>query len=152
MQRQIYPLLIVEDSDEDFEAFLRGWHQSGIDNPVYRCENGDEALDFLFHHGKYVDKRLYPRPGLVILDLNLPGTDGREVLLEIKRDANLKSIPVIIFTTSANPKDLTICYQNGANSYIVKPININALLTTIQTVGQYWFKMNCLPILIAEES
>jgi CheY-like chemotaxis protein len=142
MQRQAYPLLIVEDSDEDFEAFLRGWRKSGVSNPIYRCENGDEALDFLFHHGKYVDNTSYPCPGLILLDLNLPGTDGREVLMEIKRDADLKNIPVVVFTTSANPKDLEICYQNGANSYIVKPIDIQALLNTVQVLVEYWFGIN----------
>jgi CheY-like chemotaxis protein len=142
MQRQAYPLLIVEDSDEDFEAFLRGWRKSGVNNPIYRCENGDEALDFLFRHGKYVDNILSPCPGLILLDLNLPGTDGREVLMEIKRDADLKNIPVVVFTTSTNPKDLEICYQNGANSYIVKPIDIQALLNTVEALVEYWFGIN----------
>jgi CheY-like chemotaxis protein len=141
-----YPVLIVEDSDEDFEAFCRGWSKSGINNPLYRCDNGDDVLDFLLNHGKYADRKLYPRPGLILLDLNLPGTDGREVLAEIKRENDLKKIPVVIFTTSANPKDLEICYQNGANSYIIKPINAVALMDTIKVLGQYWFKRNQPPV------
>ena len=141
-----YPVLTVEDSDEDFEAFRRGWQKSGIKNPLYRCENGDEALYFLFNHGKYADKSLYPRPELILLDLNLPGTDGREVLAEIKNDPNLKTIPVVVFTTSANPKDLEICYQNGANSYIIKPINAQSLMSMIKKLSQYWLEINQSPM------
>ena len=146
LESKTCPVLIIEDSDEDFEAFRRGWRKSGAKNSLYRCENGDEALDFLYHRGEYADLNLSPRPCLVLLDLNLPGTDGREILEEIKTDADLKSISVVIFTTSSNPKDLEACYQKGANSYIIKPIDVKKLMDTVKTLGQYWFNINKPPL------
>jgi CheY-like chemotaxis protein len=80
-----------------------------------------------------------------VLDLNLPGTDGREVLRRIKQDNNLKMIPVVVFTTSNNPKDIEVCYQYGVNSYIVKPINFAQLKRDIQILVEYWFKVTTLP-------
>lgn len=146
LENKTCPVLIVEDSDEDFEAFCRGWRKSGANNPIYRCEDGDEALDFLFNRNEYASEESYPRPCLILLDLNLPGTDGREVLTEIKSDTSLRSIPVVVFTTSANPKDLEICYKNGANSYIVKPIDVKKLMNTVKTLSQYWFDINKPPL------
>ncbi|NJL63814.1 MAG: response regulator [Methylacidiphilales bacterium] len=139
------PLLVVEDSDEDFEAFYRGWRKLTTTNPIHRCTNGDEALDFLYHTGKYTSSHPLLRPGLIVLDLNLPGTDGRELLTQIKQDENLRSIPVVVFTTSSNPKDLEICYQQGANSYIIKPINVNRLMNIINILVEYWLQVNSLP-------
>ncbi|PAX58410.1 response regulator [Brunnivagina elsteri] len=139
------PLLVVEDSDEDFEAFCRGWRKLTVANPIYRCTNGDEALDFLYHTGKYTSSHPLLRPGLIILDLNLPGTDGREVLTQIKQDKNLRSIPVVVFTTSSNPKDLEICYQQGVNSYIIKPIDVKKLMKIINILVEYWLQVNSLP-------
>lgn len=146
LENQSCPVLIVEDSDEDFEAFRRGWRKSGAKNPLYRCESGDEALDYLYHQGEYTDPISSPRPCLILLDLNLPGTDGKEILEEIKTDGNMRSIPVVIFTTSSNPKDLEICYQKGANSYIIKPIDVKKLMETVKTLGQYWFDINRPPL------
>jgi CheY-like chemotaxis protein len=139
------PLLVVEDSDEDFEAFYRGWRKLTATNPIHRCSNGDEALDFLHQTGKYTSSHPLLRPGLIILDLNLPGTDGREVLTQIKQDKNLRSIPVVVFTTSSNPKDLEICYQQGANSYIIKPIDVTKLMNIINILVEYWLQVNSLP-------
>ncbi|MBW4576870.1 MAG: response regulator [Aphanothece sp. CMT-3BRIN-NPC111] len=136
----IHPLLLVEDSDEDFEAFGRMIKKSSIAHPIYRCIDGDEALDFLYHTGEYAEKVSSPRPSIILLDLNLPGTDGREVLEQIKQDDVLKSIPVVVFTTSSSPKDIDICYQYGANSYIIKPIDIKKFMKTIQVVIDYWFE------------
>lgn len=139
------PLLIVEDSDEDFETLQRFLRSFRLTIPLYRCENGDQALEFLLQTGKYANPELAPRPSLIILDLNLPGTDGRQVLYRIKLDDNLKPIPVVVFTTSSNPKDIEVCYQYGVNSYIVKPINFVKLKKTIQTIVDYWFGVNILP-------
>ncbi|MDJ0694622.1 response regulator [Mastigocoleus sp. MO_188.B34] len=146
LENKTCPVLVIEDSDEDFEAFSRGWRKSGATNSLYRCESGDEALDFLYHRGEYTDTISSPRPCLILLDLNLPGTDGREILEEIKTDENMRSIPVVIFTTSSNPKDLEICYQKGANSYIIKPIDVKKLMETVKTLGQYWFDINRPPL------
>jgi len=141
---QISLLLIVEDSNEDYEV-LRGFVQQSPTNfSIQRCTNGDQALAFLYRTGDYVTCESAPRPGLIVLDLNLPGTDGREVLRRIKQDENLKSIPVVVFTTSDNPKDVADCYQYGVNSYIVKPINFAQLKRHIQILVDYWFEVTLL--------
>lgn len=143
--RQTPTLLIVEDSNEDFEALQRFLQRSPLTIPIQRCINGDQALAFLYRTGRYENQERLPRPGLIVLDLNLPGTDGREVLRQIKQDANLKTIPVVVFTTSNNPKDIGDCYQYGVNSYIVKPINFSQLKRDIQTLVDYWFDVTTLP-------
>jgi CheY-like chemotaxis protein len=139
------PMLIVEDSDEDFEALQRFLQRSPVAIPIHRCMNGKQALAFLYRTDSYSDHQLVPRPGLIILDLNLPGTDGREVLRQIKQDDNLKTIPVVVFTTSNNPKDIEDCYKYGVNSYIVKPINFAQLKRDIQMLVDYWFEVTTLP-------
>ncbi|HEY9804064.1 MAG TPA: response regulator [Leptolyngbyaceae cyanobacterium] len=139
------PLLIIEDSDEDFAACERVMRREVVLNPVFRCTDGDDALDFIYNTGVYSDRQTAPRPAIILLDLNLPGTDGREFLAEIKQDNNLKDIPVIIFTTSCNPKDIEICYQYSVASYITKPIDINRLIKTIQSFLIYWLDIVILP-------
>lgn len=138
-------LLIIEDSDEDFAALARVITKTKIDHPIYRCEDGEEALDFLYREGEYSDESLAPRPSLIVLDLNLPGTDGREVLATLKQDQNLQTIPVIILSTSSNPKDVNACYRQGISGYIVKPMDINLLNQLVQTFLQYWFEVVELP-------
>lgn len=139
------PLLLIEDSDEDFEAFGRMLRKSSIKVPIYRCTNGDEALEFLQHKGDYFDLIKAPRPAIIVLDLNLPGTDGREVLQEIKQDENIKNIPVVVLTTSSNPKDIDICYHYGISGYILKPMDIKKLMSTVQVLIEYWLDTVILP-------
>ncbi|MGK7950819.1 MAG: response regulator [Xenococcaceae cyanobacterium] len=144
-EKKQQPLLIIEDSDEDFTALTRMMNKAQIPNPIYRCEDGEEALDFLYHEGEYEDESLAPRPSLIVLDLNLPGTDGREVLAELKQDRDLQTIPVVIFSTSSNPRDINACYRQGISGYIVKPMNTNRLDRLVQTFLEYWFKTVELP-------
>ena len=139
------PLLIIEDSDEDFAALTRMIAKAHVSNPVYRCEDGEEALDFLYHQGEYQDKSLAPRPSLIILDLNLPGTDGREVLAEVKQDQDLQRIPIVIFSTSSNPKDVDACYRYGISGYLVKPMGTDHLNKLVKTFLEYWFQVVELP-------
>ncbi|MCT4368046.1 MULTISPECIES: response regulator [Synechococcaceae] len=138
-------MLVVEDSNEDFEAFQRYARRSPLRIPIYRCVDGDHALSFLYRTGRYVDPKQAPRPNLILLDLNLPGTDGREVLQKVKRDENLKTIPVVILTTSSNPKDIEACYRWGANSYMVKPMDSDRLKHGVQSLINYWFNTTLLP-------
>ena len=138
-------LLVIEDSDEDFEAFGRIMRKSSVTNPIYRCIDGDDALDFLYHNGEYIDWAKAPRPSIILLDLNLPGTDGREVLEQLKQDDEFKTIPVVVFTTSSNPKDIEVCYQYGVNGYILKPIDVKKLTRTLQVFIDYWFEAVLLP-------
>jgi CheY-like chemotaxis protein len=139
-------LLVVEDSDEDFEALNRIIAQIGtFPLTIYRCVSGDDALDFLNKEGKYQGLTDILPPGLILLDLNLPGTDGREVLAMIKQNTTLKTIPVITLSTSSNPKDIEDCYRSGVNSYMLKPMEINDLKISMQMMLDYWFKAAILP-------
>lgn len=145
MDRMKQPILIVEDSPEDFEATVRGLKKAGLANPVYHCEDGDEALDFLNREGAYADHASAPRPGIILLDLNLPGTDGREVLAAVKANPHLKTIPVIVLTTSTDEIDIERCYQAGANSYVHKPVGLEGFMTALQRLKDYWFEIVVFP-------
>jgi CheY-like chemotaxis protein len=134
------PILIVEDSMPDYQAVLRVIRKKGMENPVYHCKTGQEALDYLYHLGNFTNKSDAPRPGIVLLDLNLPETDGREVLKKIKSDDGLKSIPIVIFTTSDSDKDIAESYNSGANTYITKPVDLEELYNVIDTFKNYWFE------------
>ncbi|MCP5007197.1 MAG: response regulator [Planctomycetes bacterium] len=138
-------ILIVEDCPEDYEATVRAFKKLGLLNPVFHCEDGDELLDYLFRRDRYTDPEKFPRPAIILLDLNLPGTDGREVLAEIKRDESLRKIPVVILTTSSDEMDINLCYTAGANSYIQKPVDIEGFFNAIQRLKDYWFKVCILP-------
>jgi two-component system response regulator len=137
-------ILLVEDSPEDFETTRRALQRSGLQNPIHLCTNGDDALDFLHRRGRHADPPP-PRPGIVLLDLNLPGTDGRQVLEQIKSDAQLKQIPVIVLTTSADERDIAACYLAGANSYVQKPVDFAGFLLAIERLKGYWFEVVILP-------
>lgn len=139
------PILLVEDSPEDYETAVRGLRKAGFLNQVYHCEDGEEALDFLYRRGNYAEPGKARRPGVIILDLNLPGTDGREVLAKIKRDPKLRTIPVIVLTTSRDERDIRTCYDAGANSYIHKPVRLPEFMRAIERLKTYWFEVVILP-------
>src|SRR3712207_4925518 len=109
--RTEHTILLVEDSPEDYEVTVRAFRKANLANPVQRCCDGEEALDYLYRRGRYADAARAPRPGLVLLDLNLPGTDGRQVLAQVKADPQLRSIPVVVLTTSADERDIEGCYR-----------------------------------------
>ena len=139
------PILIVEDSDEDYEAMMWAWNKGHLRAPVVRSKDGEDALDRVFRRGEYAGSDPSLTPALVMLDLNLPRTHGRAVLASIKRDADLKTTPVVILTTSQNPQDVEVCYREGANSYIVKPGHMNRLLEILQQIEGYWMEVVRLP-------
>ncbi|QKG52892.1 response regulator [Hymenobacter sp. BRD67] len=138
------PVLVVEDSAEDFTALGRAFRKSSLRNPVLRCEDGDQALQYLLGYGSATG---WPAtlPAIVLLDLNLPGTDGRAVLAALKRDSRLQSIPVIILSTSSSTRDIEDCYLLGANSYLTKPIEYTALEEKIRLMINYWLGTSELP-------
>jgi CheY-like chemotaxis protein len=138
-------ILLVEDSPEDYEATARVLRQSGVTGTMLRCADGDEALDYLHLRGPQVAATGGQRPCIILLDLNLPGTDGREVLRDIKTDDSLRQIPVIVLTTSTDERDIANCYRIGANSYIKKPVNLEALADALQALIHYWFHIVLLP-------
>ena len=139
-------ILLVEDSPEDSEITVRGLASAGVTVPILHCTDGDDALDYLYRRERYAeDGHLAPRPGLILLDLNLPGTDGREVLETIKRDRTLSSIPVVVLTTSANESDIDSCYRLGANSYIQKAVDLAVFRSDIARLTNYWLATVTLP-------
>ena len=140
-----FHLLLIEDSDEDVAATVRGLRQHELEVILHRCTTGDEALEYLYQRGRFTDATRAPRPNLILLDLNLPGTDGRALLAVIKDDGDLKSIPVIVLTTSNNPKDIAACYRYGANSYQIKPVDYARFKQAMQTMITYWFQTATLP-------
>jgi len=139
------PILLIEDSPEDYEATERAFRKAGLSNPIHRSADGDDALDYLYHRGRHADPASSPRPGIILLDLNLPGTDGREVLEVVKGDESLKLIPVVVLTTSSDERDVKACYRAGANSYIQKPVNLDGFLKAIEHLNGYWFEVVILP-------
>jgi CheY-like chemotaxis protein len=143
---QSTPVLIAEDSDEDFEVLQLLLAQLEVQNPIYRCTNGDNVLDFLYQEGIYQENPNLPRPSVILLDLNLPGTDGRDVLEQLKQDQDLKQIPIVVFTTSSNPKDVEFCYQKGANGYLIKPVDSQELEKTVYAFARYWLEANSPPV------
>ena len=138
-------ILLVEDSPEDRAATVRALQKAGLHNPIVHCEDGDQALDYLFQRGAYSDPTSARRPAMMLLDLNLPGTDGHEVLRQVKQDANLKSIPVIVLTTSDDERDISACYQAGANSYVTKPVNLAGLFQAVQRLKDFWIEIVVYP-------
>ncbi|PHJ64140.1 chemotaxis protein CheY [Nostoc linckia z18] len=147
------PLLVVEDSNEDFRMLQRLMRRMSVQNPIHRCTNGDEVIEFLYqqkndtyHQGEEsCNSQLALRPSVILLDLNLPGIDGRDILARLKQDNTFKEIPVVVFTTSSNPKDIELCYQKGANGYLVKPMDAQELKKTIQAFVDYWLEANTPP-------
>lgn len=138
-------LLIVEDNPRDYETTMRAFKELGFNIPVIRCNNGDEAIDYLFRQGNYTDPRNSPRPALVLLDLNLPGTDGRDVLRRTKSDESLRMIPIIVLTTSNAPGDIEACYELGANSFVSKPVDFEDFTEAAKKTVDFWFKTARLP-------
>lgn len=138
------PVLVVEDSTEDFTALGRAFRKHALQNPVFRCEDGDQALEYLQGYGSRPN---WPSalPAIILLDLNMPGTDGRTVLDTLKHDPRLNQIPVIVFTTSSNAKDIEECYRLGANSYMTKPVDYPALEEKVRLIVRYWLDSNELP-------
>ena len=143
--RRLPVILVIEDSLPDFESVLRAFRKLGMKNPVSHCMSGEAALDFLYRRNEYADPAKSPRPDVILLDLNLPGTDGRDVLKEIKKDPDLRSIPVVVLTTSASYKDIHECYKAGANSYMVKPVDWTDLCAALEKFKAYCLDTAMLP-------
>ena len=138
-------ILMVEDSRVDFKTAQRAFAEAGLVNPLHHVRDGDEALDYLYRRAAFEEADAAPRPQLILLDLNLPGTDGREVLEVIKNDDHLRTIPVVVLTTSEDPRDVARCYEAGANSYIQKPVDIEGFFRAVARLQEYWFDLSILP-------
>jgi two-component system, response regulator len=138
-------ILLVEDDADDEALTLRAFQKGRIKNPIVVARDGVEALDYLFCTGTYSTRDIRNLPQVVLLDLKLPKVDGHEVLRRIRADERTRTLPVIILTSSREEKDLVAGYKNGANSYIVKPVDSAQFAECIQHLGLYWLVLNESP-------
>ncbi|GAA4313838.1 response regulator [Compostibacter hankyongensis] len=138
------PILIAEDDADDRFLLQSAFEEQGYKGEIQFVNNGVELLDHLsaILDGKEEDRRF---PGLILLDLNMPKKDGREALQEIKQHEVLRKIPVIVFTTASNGREVDRCYSIGANSYLVKPVSFEGLLKVVGALNDYWFRTVCIP-------
>lgn len=143
-KKDIITILMADDDDDDFLLTKKALTESKLANKLVRVSDGEELLDYLYNRGAYKNVAV-ERPGMILLDLNMPKKDGREALKEIKSDPELKDIPVIIFTTSKAEEDIFKSYQLGSNSFITKPVTFDKLVRVIAALGNYWFKIVKLP-------
>ena len=136
-------ILLVEDNPGDVELTREAFAECKVVNRIHVAEDGEEALDFLYRRGKFSDA---VRPDVILLDLNMPRKDGKEVLKEIKQDSDLSTIPVVILTSSEAERDIAISYKLHANCYIIKPVNLEKFLEVVKAVEKFWLQIVKLPL------
>ena len=137
-------ILMADDDDDDFLLTQKALEESKLLNTLCRVRDGEELLDYLHGAGEFAGKDC-PRPGVILLDLNMPKKDGREALKEIKSDPECNDIPVVVFTTSKAEEDVYKSYKLGVNSFITKPVTFDNLIEVIKALGKYWFEIVELP-------
>jgi len=138
-------ILVADDDEEDRMLIEDALREARIANDFAMVKDGVELLDFLRATGAYADRAGLPLPGLILLDLNMPRMDGREALREIKSDAQLRTIPVVVLTTSKAEEDIFRTYNLGVNSFVTKPVCFEALVEIMRVLEQYWFHIVKLP-------
>ncbi|MCU0354794.1 MAG: response regulator [Cytophagales bacterium] len=138
-------ILLAEDDEEDRMMIQEAFAESHLLNELRFVDDGEELMDYLHRKDKYSDPHLSPRPGMILMDLNMPRKDGREALREIKASMELRQIPIVVLTTSSAEEDIIRSYDLGVNSFITKPVTFKALLEIVQTLGRYWLEIVELP-------
>lgn len=138
-------ILCAEDDDDDRLLIREAWEEGRLANDLRFVHDGEELMEYLQHRGAWSDPASAPRPGLILLDLNMPRKDGREALEEIRSDPDLRRIPVVVLTTSKAEEDILRSYDLGVNSFITKPVTFESMVETLQTVGRYWFEIVEIP-------
>jgi CheY-like chemotaxis protein len=138
-------ILLAEDDPDDRLLTRRALEKSRIANTIATVEDGEELMDYLRHEGEYSNPEDAPRPGLILLDLNMPRMDGREALKKIKSDPELRRIPVIVLTTSEAEQDILQSYDLGVNAFVTKPVTFDGLADAVQALGDFWFEIVKLP-------
>lgn len=138
-------ILMAEDDPDDRLLVREAFEESRLLNELRFVEDGEELLEYLRRQGSYIDPESAPRPGLILLDLNMPRKDGREALREIKEDPALRRIPIVVMTTSKAEEDIFRSYDLGASSYIAKPVTFERLVELMKTLGNYWIEFVELP-------
>jgi CheY-like chemotaxis protein len=138
-------ILLVDDDEEDLLMTKQALQESRLGNDLRTTHDGEELMDYLLRSGEYTDPADSPRPGLILLDLNMPKKDGREALVEIKANPDLRKIPVIVLTTSKAEEDIFRTYDLGVSSFITKPVTFAGLVEAMRVLTQYWFEIVELP-------
>ncbi|MFP4031329.1 MAG: response regulator [Desulfococcaceae bacterium] len=138
-------ILMADDDPDDRLMAREAFEESRLANRLFFVHDGEELMDYLFRRGDFADPARSPRPGVILLDLNMPRKDGREALGEIKTDPDLRRIPIVILTTSKAEEDILRSYDLGANSFITKPVTFESLLNVVRTISSYWFEIVELP-------
>lgn len=141
-------ILLVEDNPSDVELVLRALKRQQVAQNVVIVRDGEQAVDYVFGRGKYKDRSVDDSPKVIFLDLKLPKLDGFEVLRLIKSDSKTRRIPIVVVTSSKEESDIMRCYDSGANSYIVKPVNYDEFVQCIVETALYWLLMNHTPTLV----
>jgi two-component system, response regulator len=144
MQKE-FEIVIVEDNANDAELMVRALKNNRLANSLIILEDGEQALDYIFCRGQYAEKDLCTFPKVIFLDLKLPKVDGLEVLRQVKSNKETSKIPVVIVTSSKEDPDIEAAYKLGANSYVVKPVNFDVFVETINQLGSYWLVVNEKP-------
>ena len=138
-------ILLADDDEDDRILAEQAFEECRLANELRMVADGEELLDYLHRRGAFAEPTSAPRPGLILLDLNMPRKDGREALREIKADPVLRSIPIVVLTTSKQEEDVLRTYDLGVNSFITKPVTFEGLVDVIKTLGRYWFELVALP-------
>ena len=138
-------ILLADDDEEDRMLAADALAASRVVNDLRFVEDGDDLLDYLYNRGRFSNAEEAPRPGLILLDLNMPRKDGREALREIKADPDLRRIPIVVLTTSKAEEDIYRTYDLGANSFITKPVSFEGLVAVMRDIGRYWIEIVELP-------
>ncbi|MFQ5809041.1 MAG: response regulator [Armatimonadota bacterium] len=138
-------ILVADDDEEDCMLIREAFQESRLVNGLRFVHDGEELMDYLHRRGKYAAPTAAPRPGLILLDLNMPKKDGREALGQIKADPALRQIPIVVLTTSQAEEDVYRSYDLGVNSYIAKPVTFGSLVEVVQALREYWFEIVELP-------
>ncbi|OQP60091.1 two-component system response regulator [Niastella vici] len=138
-------IILVEDNPDDAELALHALKKNRIANSLIHLKDGEEALDYIFCRGQYEKRNISDLPKVILLDIKMPKVDGLEVLKRIKADPGIRTIPVVLLTSSKEEKDIVESYQLGANSYIVKPVNFDSFVKAVSDLGLYWMLLNHTP-------
>ena len=145
MEREPICILLADDDPDDRMLTERALKRNRLANSIKMVEDGEQLMDYLHRRGAYADPEKSPRPGLILLDLNMPRKDGREALEEIKSDPSLRRIPVVILTTSEAEQDILRSYDLGVNAFVTKPVTFDGLANAIMRLGEFWFEIVKLP-------
>lgn len=145
MEKSEIEILLIEDNAQDAELTIRSLRKNNVSNRIVHLKDGAQALEFLFAHGQFVGRDIHQKPKVILLDLKMPKVNGLEVLEKIKKHEETKTIPVVVLTSSKEDPDIVKCYELGANSYIVKPVDFDSFHKVVAELGLYWILLNQLP-------